>query len=60
MPMVKPPVEEQREIAEAIEVISIRAALERESYGALQELKSSLMSVLLTGEVRVTPDEAPA
>ena len=37
-----------------------RVASEAQSLAALQNVKSALMSVLLTGELRVTPDPEPA
>lgn len=52
-----PRVEEQRALAEPLERLEDRLALERETLTASHNLKAALMSVLLTGEVRVKPDE---
>lgn len=43
----------------AIRCVEDRAARERAGMVALRKLKSSLVSVLLTGEVRVKPDPEP-
>ena len=51
-----PPRGEQRALAAPIEDLEDRIVIERESLGSLRGVKSALMSVLLTGEVRVTPD----
>lgn len=53
-----PPLEEQEEIEKVVEAASVREASEASGLAALHALKSALMSVLLTGELRVTPDEA--
>lgn len=55
-----PTLEEQESITNAVESVSIRAFEEATCLGSLLEVKSALLSVLLTGELRVTPDEEPA
>lgn len=56
----QPPLSEQREIVSACEVLERRLRGERAYVEHLRNVKSALLSVLLTGEVRVTPDEEPA
>jgi type I restriction enzyme, S subunit len=51
---------EQATIVQSLASNDARAAVEGEVVQSLRELKSALMSVLLTGEVRVTPDQAAA
>jgi type I restriction enzyme, S subunit len=53
-----PPVEEQEEIVCIIQSLDNRRHCELAYLADLRNLKSALMSVLLTGELRVTPDEA--
>ena len=55
-----PPIGEQREIARAGQEMESRIRTEMESLTLLKELKSALMSVLLTGELRVSPDTEAA
>lgn len=55
-----PPVEEQREMMAALVTIVDRISAEAAVCNELRRLKTGLMSVLLTGEVRVTPDEEAA
>jgi type I restriction enzyme, S subunit len=55
-----PPLDEQAAIARAIEAVEHKVFAEVEVSAGLSSLKSCLMSVLLTGELRVTPDEAAA
>ena len=55
-----PPLDEQVAIRSALEHVAERLDTETQSSGALLFLKQALMSVLLTGEVRVKPDEEPA
>ena len=55
-----PPTSEQREIAMIIDVCSERISEEGKCLVGLAQLKSALMSVLLTGEVRVRVDEEAA
>jgi type I restriction enzyme S subunit len=60
MLMVKPPLDEQQEIADALGAFAHREASERDALAALTATKSALAAALLSGEVRVTPDtEAP-
>ena len=54
-----PPVAEQEEIANLLECLDDRIAAETEQEAQLRNLKSGLMSVLLTGELRVTPEPEP-
>ena len=48
-----PPVEEQEEIARVAATFDSRLASETHSLATIQNVKSALMSVLLTGEIRV-------
>ncbi len=59
MIMAIPSVEEQQEIAAALAHIDHRFAVEKASRSLIDELKSALMSALLSGDLRVTPDELP-
>ena len=47
---------EQTKIAESVWSIIMRLKKESDHYDGLTRIKSALMSVLLTGEIRVTPD----
>ena len=51
-----PPLSEQREIACAGRRLESRIRMEAARLDVLKELKFALMSILLTGELRVTPD----
>ena len=55
-PFAIPTLQEQQEIANAISSTDSRIASEEERAIALAELRQALMSVLLTGELRVVPD----
>lgn len=55
-----PPVDEQRLIVETIDRFHSRIARELNSLAALRALKSALMHVLLTGQVRVKVDSGTA
>ncbi|MGO9836454.1 MAG: restriction endonuclease subunit S [Polyangiaceae bacterium] len=55
-----PPKAEQIAIGVVLDALEMRVASEEVVIGALNLLKSALMAVLLTGELRVTPDEAAA
>lgn len=55
-----PPVAEMKQIESAIQAVQQRVEAESSSVDALRQAKSALMSVLLTGEVRVTPDKEDA
>ena len=55
-----PPLAEQKQIMELVDSTTERIAMERNVLASMRRLKSALMSVLLTGEVRVTPDKAAA
>ena len=59
-PTPVPPLDEQVGIADAMLALEARATAESATLGALAKVKSALMSVLLTGEVRVKPDEEAA
>jgi type I restriction enzyme S subunit len=52
-----PSLDEQREIGLALAAVSARASTEGAFAAQLDSLKTALMSVLLTGELRVKPDE---
>ncbi len=55
-----PPTDEQRKIASIADAFDVRLFAEQRQVHGLIALKSALMSVLLTGEVRVTADEVAA
>ena len=55
-----PSVDEQKEIALTTARIDSRLAGEAQLLAGLQNVKSALMSVLITGELRVTPDSEAA
>ena len=55
-----PPVEEQEQIASCLATLDEYATRLSEQQQRAQQLKTGLMSVLLTGELRVTPDPEPA
>jgi type I restriction enzyme, S subunit len=55
-----PPLEEQEQICRAIDAVYEREWAEEIVVASLAATKAALMSVLVTGEVRVTPDEQPA
>ena len=55
-----PRLEEQVRVATAIGGLDERVKVEFAALSALRSLKAALMSVLLTGEVRVKPDEEAA
>jgi type I restriction enzyme S subunit len=56
MPILLPPIEEQREISEAFHRVNKKLQDEQETKEELQELKRGLMQDLLTGKVRVNTD----
>ena len=60
LPVPLPPAEEQDEVISAVSSISNQLDAERACHDQLVGTKFALMSVLLTGEVRVTLDEAAA
>lgn len=55
-----PPISEQQAIAEFLFGLDVRLRTERDGVAALARVKQSLMSALLTGEVRVTHGEVAA
>ena len=55
----KPPRDEQDMAVEVLTAIEERLAVEEKKLVGLAAVKSALMSVLLTGELRVTPDPEP-
>jgi type I restriction enzyme S subunit len=55
-----PPIDEQHAIGRALASVEERLGSETCNLDGLIEAKRALMSVLLTGEVRVKPDEEPA
>jgi type I restriction enzyme S subunit len=57
LPLRLPPLSEQIQIMNILVSLNLRADCENRHLDQLQTLKSALMSVLLTGEIRVTPDE---
>jgi type I restriction enzyme S subunit len=52
----RPPIAEQREIASVIRTLDERLGCEAAALAQIGEVRLGLMSVLLTGDVRVTPD----
>jgi len=58
--MPLPTLTEQRQIAATIDSVDVRMAEERSCLESQRALKTALMSVLLSGEVRVKPDEEAA
>jgi type I restriction enzyme S subunit len=58
--VVVPPLEEQGLIGQLVQSVADRETIENRNRIALERLKVALTFVLLTGEVRVTPDEAVA
>jgi type I restriction enzyme S subunit len=59
-PLPMPPIDEQGEILQVLDALDARSDSEHRVRQALSVLKTALMSVLLTGEVRVNPDEEAA
>lgn len=57
-PVPIPPMAEQLELVSILENVEARMRLEEATSRALTTLKSALSSALLTGEIRVKPDEA--
>lgn len=55
-----PQLEEQDKIMQLLDGMDTRIRAEKATVAALSSTKSALMSVLLTGELRVTPDEDAA
>jgi type I restriction enzyme S subunit len=55
-----PRLEEQVSVAKAIGALDERAKAEAAALSATRNLKDALMSVLLTGELRVKPEEGAA
>jgi type I restriction enzyme S subunit len=53
-----PPLEEQELIAQAAAAVDARVVAESAAVQNARSVKKALMSVLLTGELRVSPDEA--
>jgi type I restriction enzyme S subunit len=60
MPAVVPGRDEQEAIAEVAESIDVTISANDAQLAELRRVKGALMSVLLTGELRVTPAEEPA
>lgn len=59
VPTPCPPRDEQRRIVQISAGVDERLESENRELAAVRDLKSALMSVLLTGELRVTPDPEP-
>ena len=55
----RPPIDEQKAIVAALTAVDRRLDGEIAAKAAASQLKSALMSVLLTGELRVNPDPEP-
>lgn len=60
LPLRLPPLDEQREVVAILGAVDERSAAESAGLDALLTMKAAVMSVLLTGEVRVMPDEVSA
>jgi len=58
--MPKPPLDEQRVLSDTFGAVDSSAAAHADKLTGLVVLRSALMSVLLTGELRVKPDEEAA
>ena len=58
LPLPSP--DEQAQISATIGSVDLRTESEVEALATLRDFKAALMSVLLTGEVRVKPDEEAA
>lgn len=58
LPLRLPQLTEQRQIMDIIDSFDCRVDVERDFLQHLKMLKTTLMPVLFTGELRVTPDEA--
>ena len=54
--ILNPPVDERGEIVGALRRFDQRLRIEAECFASLKRLKTAFMSVLLTGELRVTPN----
>jgi type I restriction enzyme S subunit len=59
LPVPIPSLDEQRDICAFVLSLEERLAAEQLALDELQTVKSALMSVLFTGELRVTPDSEP-
>jgi type I restriction enzyme S subunit len=57
VPVPVPPIDEQQAIASVVRSVEVSLENETDIETSMRTLKSALMSVLLTGEVRVRPDE---
>ncbi|MDC0678985.1 restriction endonuclease subunit S [Sorangium atrum] len=57
-PVALPPLNEQEKIVELLEAIGSRISVEQAALESLKSAKTTLAQALLTGEIRVTPDEA--
>lgn len=55
LPLRLPPLDEQASIVAVLATVQGRVRADHVAIGALRDLKSALLHVLLTGEVRVTP-----
>lgn len=60
LPVAVPPLDEQVRVARILAGVDERITSEGDVLVAKRSLKAALMSALLTGEVRVTPDEVAA
>ena len=60
VPIPLPHLEEQELIAAGVNSVDERLSLELFALQGMKAVKSALMTALLTGELRVTPDEQPA
>jgi type I restriction enzyme, S subunit len=58
LPLPMPSLEEQEMIYRSFQAVLTREHAENQTLQQIKSVKQALMSVLLTGEVRVTPDEA--
>ncbi len=56
--LIRPPIEEQRQLASILRILDERIATEEAELDSRRALRAALMTALLVGEIRVTPDEA--
>jgi type I restriction enzyme S subunit len=60
LPLLRPSFEEQLSISGLLSAVDTRRRAEEASLQQLRDVKLALQSVLLTGELRVTPDPCPS
>ncbi len=60
LPVPIPSLDEQKQIADGVQSVAVRIESEERVLHQSRSVKAALMSVLLTGDVRVSPDEEAA